>query len=45
MQRQFMHYLSPYAAAYLPVADAVCRKVPLSLVSLPPSPAEGVEAG
>lgn len=30
---------NPYATAYLPVADAVCRKVPLILVSLPHSPA------
>ena len=34
-----------YAAANLPVADAVCRKVPLILVSLPPSPAEHARAG
>ena len=42
--RPYTRSPSPYAAAYLPVADAVCRKVPLILVSLPPSPAEAARA-
>ena len=36
---------SPCGEAYLPVADAVCRKVPLILVSLPPRPAEEARSG